>query len=480
MLKLTAKQIEAYYALEDHTNVLLYGGARSGKTFVTLDYIFDEAYEHPGSWWLVARLHATDARAAIWKQTVPTLARLKGLVNGVHYTTNEQFMEIHLENGSVVFCEGLDDPERVEKILGREYVGIYINEAQDVPWPTVVKVRTRLSQKVPGRPSLFVADLNPTTVAHWTYKLWFRGVHPETMRALGDGSGSYAKVQLNPADNEANIDPDYIRRELQTLVGPARDRFYLGQYSRQDDLQVFSPPAYYTDAEFHEWIGSRYADLRFIGGLDLGFQDADAFCLLAYMEGRADTWLIYESKARRAELSETAQAIERGFSWIATHVPVMGTDPRSTRVECDHGTIRYGTEGEKKKSWSELSRLYGFNTHQALKRDKALGVEILKADIDSGRLHIRAGGPTADECEQTIWTREEDGTIVRLINDDPDKGGYHPDILMAVLYAHRWLVNGGNQAMMREQPRLVPEPRPYADKVAEEMIDALSRVPESW
>lgn len=478
MLKLTQKQTEAYYLLEDNSDVLLYGGARSGKTFVALDYIVDEAYEHPGSWWLVARLHATETRAALWKQTLPVLMRAKDLKNGVHYETNEQYMEVHLPNGSVIFCEGLDDPERVEKILGREYVGIYLNETQDIPWPTVVKVRTRRAQKIAGRPTLFLADLNPTSIAHWTYQIWFSHLHPESRQPMS--TTGVAKLQMNPGDNAVNLDPEYIRRELATLVGPARSRFFLGEYSRQDDLQVFSPPGYFTDAELFDWIGGRYSDLRFIGGMDLGYQDADAFGLVAYMEGREDVWAVYEYKARRAELSDTARGVQRGFDWVATHCPVLAIDPRATRIECDHGTIRYGTEGEKKKSWTELQRLFGLNTHQAIKRDKALGIEILKVDIDSGRLHMRSGGPAAEECSQTIWTRLEDGTIVRLVNDDPARGGYHPDMLMALLYAHRWLVNGGNPAMMREQPSLPVAPQPVTDRVAEQMIEALTAPVEIW
>ena len=40
-----------------------------------------------------------------------------------------------LGNKSEIWIGGLDDQERVEKILGKEYVTIFLNECSQIPYP---------------------------------------------------------------------------------------------------------------------------------------------------------------------------------------------------------------------------------------------------------------------------------------------------------------------------------------------------------
>jgi hypothetical protein len=61
---------------------------------------------------------------------------------------------------------GLDDAERTEKILGNEYITVFLNEATQLSWETVQMAMTRLAQRCPDAKGRFavpklILDCNP-------------------------------------------------------------------------------------------------------------------------------------------------------------------------------------------------------------------------------------------------------------------------------------------------------------------------------
>jgi len=473
-MRLTTKQSEAFALFKKHRNVLLFGGSRSGKTFATVDYLVHAAYKHEGIRILIARRYATDVRASIWGQTLLAVLKARGFELGVDYTLNQSTMTCSFTGGGEIILAGLDDRERVDKILGQEFAAIYVNESQDVPWATVNVLKTRLSQFITGWVNRFICDLNPTSTGHWTYKLWFDNVHPESRSALPHPE-SYGALQMNPTDNSDNLPQGYIENELAGLVGNARQRFYLGEYTNTTGLRVFQPKALYEWPEFVQWAESRQGSLRFTAGLDLGYQDADAFVIFAYVPSEPDVWLIFEHKARRETMDELVTAIREGMTWVRHNVPARD---HSMQIYAETATLRYGHEGDEKKSWSMLSEVYGLPVQRAYKRDKKLGIELLQDVVNSGKLHVPRGGPFHDETEQVIWTREIDGTIVRKIDDD----AYHPDLMDAVLYPFRELWSYGDEVHKSLPP---PPPSPEPPSPTQAVLDQrfgnyLDRSSEVW
>ena len=467
-LQLTPKQRAALRLLKAHDNTLLYGGARSGKTFCVIYWLVYRSLKYEASRHLIARRYASDIRAAVWADTLPKVLHGLGLVAGEDYKANEQYMEIRFPNGSTLVCAGLDDKERVDKILGQEFATIYVNESQDVPWPTIKTLRTRLSQKIAGLRTKFVADLNPTSVAHWTYKLFIKGDDPETGEAR---PGDYSTIQLNPDDNRVNLADGYIERELAPLVGEARSRFLLGEYSTNTDLQVFSAPSFYEWPEFIEWGENRWPDVRLTAGLDLGVDDPDAFAILAYIDGDETVWLIYEHMARRQGIDELAQAIKAGMDWAFKNVP---TPIKALDIWSDTNTVRHGKEGDSKKNARMLAEIYGLPTRAAYKRDKTLGIEFLRDDVGAGRLKVPRAGPFADETTKTIWTKNPvDGSIIREIDDE----AFHPNMMDAILYAYRFLMSYGNKAMIGRSALAAHE---EPDTYTERMHAALNTADKYW
>lgn len=212
---------------------LLYGGSRSGKTFLAVYAILTRALKAPKSKHLIVRQEAASARASLLRGNMATIPMVIGLCfPGLTFEPNEQYGYLTLPNGSEIWVGGLNDDKAMERILGNEYVTIYMNEASECRYSAFTLLRSRLAQVVKDidgdtvRQRFFV-DLNPTTRNHWTYRVWIDGTDPEDGKALN--LSDYGSDVINPLDNIANLSGDYLA-DLQALPERARRRFFEGRY----------------------------------------------------------------------------------------------------------------------------------------------------------------------------------------------------------------------------------------------------------
>ena len=158
--------------------------------------------------------HAAECRAALLSKA-QVAARAAG-----------RFFE--LPNKSRIWIGGLDDKERVEKILGLEYASIFLNEASQIPYASALVAFTRLAQKVEGLKQRAYVDLNPVAKSHWTNRLFGEKRDPVSMQKLKDPK-NYARGFLNPVDNTGNLAPEFLE-SLANLPERQRKRFYEGVY----------------------------------------------------------------------------------------------------------------------------------------------------------------------------------------------------------------------------------------------------------
>lgn len=207
------------------THTLLFGGGRSGKTFLFLDIIVARACRAAYSRHLAARFRGNAVRASVWLDTFPKVMRLH--YPHVKYQDHRQDGFAELSNGSQVWFGGLDDKDRVEKILGQEYATIYPGECSQISYHSILILRTRLAQKS-GLKLRGFYDLNPVGQAHWTYREFVQKIDPITRLRLSD-PGDYKFGTINPEQNRDNLDPTYLRY-LRSLPGNYRVRFYKGLY----------------------------------------------------------------------------------------------------------------------------------------------------------------------------------------------------------------------------------------------------------
>mgnify|MGYP001198612246 CR=1 FL=1 len=261
----------------DATHGMLFGGSRSGKTFLLIRNIVFRALKAPGSRHAVLRFRYNHVKASIVLDTFPKVMELAFAGVKYQYKTQEGYAE--LENGSQIWFGGLDDKERTEKILGQEHVTIYLNECSQIPWQSVGLAITRLAQKVnqvidgkeagPLKPRMFY-DCNPPSKAHWTYKLFVKKVDPETGVPIKNPQ-DYAFFQINPQDNAENLSDGYLAT-LEGLSARLRKRFLDGEFADA------TPNALFTDETIEKWrhFGALPDFVRVVVSVDpSGSGDAD-------------------------------------------------------------------------------------------------------------------------------------------------------------------------------------------------------------
>jgi len=147
---------------------------------------------------------------------------------------------VPMEDYSELWIAGLDDKDRVEKILGKEAVTIYFNECSQIPYASVLVVMTRLAQKVAGLRQRAYYDLNPVLTGHWSHRMFIELRDPDSRerKSLVDPQ-NYAHAFMNPEDNAANLDPEYLQ-SLRNMPTRQRIRFYEGKYSTEMEGQLWT------------------------------------------------------------------------------------------------------------------------------------------------------------------------------------------------------------------------------------------------
>ncbi len=224
------------------TRVLCYSGARAGKTFEFIRAILIRAMFAPGSRHAIIRKHFSLAKKYIWLDTLPdVIDKCFPELNGkIEINKSDYFYK--LPNGSDIWIGGLDDKERADRILGGEYNTIFFNECSETSWHSAQTALTRLAkktEKVVKNEHLGVLinkayfDTNPPAKSHWSYKLFFEHIDPET-RIEVRNPGQFAKIHVKPEHNIENLPDDFIE-QLKSLTGTKRTRFYEGLY--QDKIQ---------------------------------------------------------------------------------------------------------------------------------------------------------------------------------------------------------------------------------------------------
>ena len=262
-MKLTERQELAQEVLAgDATHCMLFGGSRSGKTFLLTRNLVYRALKAPGSRHAIFRFRYNHLKASVVLDTFPKVMRTA--FPGVEWKAHSQDGYAELQGGSQVWFAGLDDKDRTEKILGMEFATVYFNECSQIPLNSVDTAITRLAQRAEqdiegaGKSLLKLRayyDCNPPSKSHWTYKRFVQHVDPETKLALSNPQ-DYVSFQINPKDNVDNLSPEYLKT-LESLPERMKRRYLAGQFAEAN------PSALFPEVHIDTWrvIDGRVPDM---------------------------------------------------------------------------------------------------------------------------------------------------------------------------------------------------------------------------
>jgi hypothetical protein len=252
-------------------------------------------------------------RAPIALGTLPQVMRL--CFPKVRIKERRQDGYFSLPNESGIWIGGLDDKDRVEKILGLEYATVFLNEASQIPYSSALIAFTRLAQVARGIRQKAFVDLNPMGTMHWTNVLFGDKRDPVSKQPLKDAD-NYRRAFLNPPDNAANLSKEFLS-SLANLPEKQRKRFYEGVYVNEVDGALWN-------YEVIDAARCKPEDIARIRIVQLRDSHPSTLCLALKRPSLALVLPVMSFKARAMELrSHTCRRPEpmvRGRRlWLAHH-----------------------------------------------------------------------------------------------------------------------------------------------------------------
>ena len=218
-------------------HTMLYGGARSGKTFLLVTAFIHRAIKAQGSRHAIFRHRFNHLKTSIGMDTIPKVMKLRFPTVPYKIDRTDWVMRV---GESEIWLGGLDDKERTEKILGQEYATLYFNECSQIAYSAVLMARTRLAQKTQLINRAYY-DCNPPGSKHWTAMVFVGKKDPASKPAGAalPNPDNFAAAVMNPFGNRDNLSPDYIA-ELEAMPEKQRQRFLLGKFTAELDNALWT------------------------------------------------------------------------------------------------------------------------------------------------------------------------------------------------------------------------------------------------
>jgi phage terminase large subunit-like protein len=212
------QQALALIAKPNLQHIMLYGGSRSGKTFVLCWALHQRALHFAESRHAILRWRFNHLKQSVWYDTMSKVVRLANPEMVTTIKRNKSDWVWRYPNDAEIWFGGLDDEDRVDKILGNEYATLYLNECSQISQHARETAMTRLAQKIPNLDLKMLYDCNPASMKHWTYRDF-----------VSQPTFDVATLQMNPKDNLAHLPEHYIGL-LQRLPPRQRERFLHGKF----------------------------------------------------------------------------------------------------------------------------------------------------------------------------------------------------------------------------------------------------------
>lgn len=361
----------------------------------------------------------------------------------IGYQPNHTYMTWTFENGSKGRVTGVMDMDSIDKLRGApaENDLIIIDECQNFKPEVLAALIERvitpglMSRKgqlvLAGTPGLIPSGIffDATCLRatdgfgedrRFTCRNW-DDTSPERAEALWQRHNwSIAANTAMPHQWEIALRTKRMRRWADDH--PVWVREYLGEWVTDAGEMVFGYVAgRLKEASFVNWRGGELPQSSwvYVMGVDYGFEDATAFCVLAYSHERKEVWEVYSYK----EPHLTADQVALKISVLAK----------------TYGVSRIVVDTSHKNMSEELRQRYGLPIEYADKANKYSFIELCNSDFASGRIKVIDESPLHHELIKLVWDLSR-GTKAELAarNALTVPSGSEDHIADAFLYAWRY------------------------------------------
>ena len=406
---------------------------RSGKTVACVAHLIHTAISTPDIVCLYITLSGDQAKRNVWRE-------VKKLNNNhkLDGKLNEIDLSVTFSNGSILYLSGAKDASQIEKFRGLAIKLCYIDECQsfrayiqdlidDVIGPALMDYAGTLCLiGTPGPvPAGYFHDCAVLN-ANWSKHSWTFWENPH--------------IPVTSGLTHQQVFDREMKRRGTTTEAPSVQREWFGKWI----LDRNSLLVRYDSNINHYTSLLPSTQYHYIMGIDVGFRDADAICILAYSDKEPTTYLVDELITPK-----------QGITELVDQIKMLDDKYKVSKMVMDFG-------GLGKKIGEEMIRRHSVPVEAADKIRKMENVELLNDALRTGRFLAKSNSRFAQDS-YLVEIDVDKSTPERIKVSDR----FHSDIIDSVLYAFKF-----SPAYAYTKPKETPK---YGTK---EWVDAQSN--EMW
>ena len=417
------EQRDVLVEINHSKKILVCCSRRAGKSYFCAGAIVKSALKNPGSRIIYINLTFKNAVKQIWDNVIKASEAVGLQID----KSSKNDGEIEWVNGSSLRIKGNSNNAEADTLRGESKVSlVIIDEAfhqKNMEYAINEVIMPFLADL--GDKATILCTGTPPRIPH-TYmeKLWS---NDKTWRHY------HWTAENNPhvPDFEKFIE-EVCKAKGLTKDAPFIQREYYGVIGAYDtEAMVFKNYQSYTE------LPTSFTANRIAIGCDWGFSDYNSIITVAYNTQSGEAYVIEEKKFNKATVSEIIAEVKRSYEAAKNR---FGIDDIQILCDTNEQSITY-----------ELYANQHLPAYNAYKYDKASAIAQLSDWLRSGKIKVNANDIyLKDEFERTLYKRDEDDdSILPEIDDDI----FHPDAIMALLYASRtiafdmgdkWQIDGVN------------------------------------
>ena len=417
------EQRDVLVEINHSKKILVCCSRRAGKSYFCAGAIVKSALKNPGSRIIYINLTFKNAVKQIWDNVIKASEAVGLQID----KSSKNDGEIEWVNGSSLRIKGNSNNAEADTLRGESKVSlVVIDEAfhqKNMEYAINEVIMPFLADL--GDKATILCTGTPPRIPH-TYmeKLWS---NDKTWRHY------HWTAENNPhvPDFEKFIEEVCEAKGL-TKDAPFIQREYYGVIGAYDtEAMVFKNYQSYTE------LPTSFTANRIAIGCDWGFSDYNSIITVAYNTQSGEAYVIEEKKFNKATVSEIITEVKRSYEAAKNR---FGINDIQILCDTNEQSITY-----------ELYANQHLPAYNAYKYDKASAIAQLSDWLRSGKIKVNANDIyLKDEFERTLYKRDEDDdSILPEIDDDI----FHPDAIMALLYASRtiafdmgdkWQIDGVN------------------------------------
>lgn len=417
------EQRDVLVEINHSKKILVCCSRRAGKSYFCAGAIVKSALKNPGSRIIYINLTFKNAVKQVWDNVIKA-SEYTGLQID---KSSKNDGEIEWVNGSSLRIKGNSNNAEADTLRGESKVSlVVIDEAfhqKNMEYAINEVIMPFLADL--GDKATILCTGTPPRIPH-TYmeKLWS---NDKTWRHY------HWTAENNPhIPNFEKFIEEVCKAKGLTKDAPFIQREYYGVIGAYDtEAMVFKNYQTYTE------LPTSFTANRIAIGCDWGFSDYNSIITVAYNTQSGEAYVIEEKKFNKATVSDIITEVKRSYEAAKNR---FGIDDIQILCDTNEQSITY-----------ELYANQHLPAYNAYKYDKASAIAQLSDWLRSGKIKVNANDIyLKDEFERTLYKRDEDDdSILPEIDDDI----FHPDAIMALLYASRtiafdmgdkWQIDGVN------------------------------------